>query len=60
MISNRDLNGENRLASGDNMDKCAPMLNNPLDYHTDKIEDVFGEHEFMDDDSNSVFVRGYN
>ncbi|WDE10535.1 hypothetical protein [Thalassomonas haliotis] len=60
MISNRDLNGESRLVSGDNSDKCSTLLNNPLDYNTDKVESVFKELDLMDDDSNSVYVRGYN
>ncbi|WP_281560077.1 hypothetical protein [Thalassomonas sp. RHCl1] len=60
MISNRDLNGESRSVSGDNSDKCSPLLNNPLDYNTDKVESAFKEIELMDDDSNSIYVRGYN
>ena len=60
MISNRDLNGESRLVSGESMDKCSSLVNTPLDYKTDQVEDVFRDLEWMDDDSNSVYVRGYN
>jgi len=60
MISNRDLNGESRLVSGESMEQCSPLINTPLDYKTDKVEDVFKDLEWMDDDNNSFYVRGYN